>query len=46
MQQPGQQPFAQPAVDGKASGMQTDGVKKGGNYVEQLTPRIRALVKR
>jgi thiol-disulfide isomerase/thioredoxin len=37
--------FAQPAADGKPSGRQTDGVKKGGNYVEQLAPRIRALVK-
>ena len=37
--------FARPAADGTASGAQTDGVKKGGNYVEQLTPRIRALVK-
>lgn len=38
--------FAKPGADGSASGAQTDGVRKGGNYVEQLTPRIRALVTR
>jgi hypothetical protein len=36
--------FARPNPDGRASGTQTDGVRKGGGYVEQLTPRIRALV--
>jgi thiol-disulfide isomerase/thioredoxin len=36
--------FARPAPNGTASGAQTDGVKKGGDYVEQLTPRIHALV--
>ena len=36
--------FARPAPDGTASGAQTDGVKQGGAYVEQLTPRIQALV--
>jgi thiol-disulfide isomerase/thioredoxin len=35
--------FARPLADGRASGTQTDGVRKGGNYVEQLTPRIKAL---
>jgi thiol-disulfide isomerase/thioredoxin len=38
--------FARPAPDGTASGAQTDGVRTGGKYVEQLTPRIRALVQR
>ena len=38
--------FARPAADGRASGEQTDGVQQGGGYVEQLTPRIRALVQR
>ena len=36
--------FARPNPDGRASGTQTDGVRKGGGYVEQLTPRIRALI--
>lgn len=36
--------FARPRSDGSASGSQTDGVKKGHGYVDQLTPRIRALV--
>jgi hypothetical protein len=35
--------FARPLADGRASGTQTDGVRKGGKYVEQLTPRIKAL---
>lgn len=35
--------FARPLADGRASGTQTDGVRKGGNYVEQLAPRIKAL---
>lgn len=38
--------FARPAADGRASGVQTDGVQKGGRYVEQLVPRIRALAAR
>jgi len=38
--------FARPAADGRASGEQIDGVQKGGAYVEQLTPRIRALLRR
>ncbi len=38
--------FARPQADGKASGKQIEGVRKGGDYVEQLTPRIRALVDR
>lgn len=36
--------FAKPNADGRASGVQTDGVQKGGRYVEQLTPRIRQVV--
>ncbi|MBL0220144.1 MAG: thioredoxin family protein [Myxococcales bacterium] len=36
--------FARPRPDGRASGSQTDGVQKGGGYVDQLTPRIRALI--
>jgi len=36
--------FARPNPDGRASGTQTYGVRKGGGYVEQLTPRIRALL--
>ncbi len=36
--------FARPGADGRASGAQTDGVRTGGGYVEQLIPRIRALV--
>lgn len=36
--------FARANPDGRASGAQTDGVQKGGGYVEQLTPRIQALV--
>jgi hypothetical protein len=36
--------FAGATADGRASGRQTDGVRKGGGYVEQLVPRIRALV--
>jgi thiol-disulfide isomerase/thioredoxin len=36
--------FARPNTDGRASGRQTDGVRKGGGYVEQLVPRIKALV--
>ncbi len=37
--------FAVPRDDGRASGTQTDGVAKaGGGAVEQLVPRIRALV--
>ena len=36
--------FAGPNPDGRASGTQISGVKKGGGYVEQLTPRIRGLV--
>jgi hypothetical protein len=35
--------FARPGADGRASGQQTDGVRKGGGYVEQLVPRVRAL---
>lgn len=35
--------FARPGPDGRASGQQTDGVKKGGGYVEQLVPRVKAL---
>jgi hypothetical protein len=35
--------FAKPAADGRASGQQTDGVRKGGQYVEQLVPRVKAL---
>ncbi|NVB78497.1 MAG: thioredoxin [Kofleriaceae bacterium] len=35
--------FAKPGPDGRASGQQTDGVRKGGQYVEQLVPRVRAL---
>jgi len=36
--------FAKPGADGRASGVQTDGVQKGGRYVEQLTPRIKQVV--
>ncbi len=37
--------FAVPRDDGRASGTQTDGVgKAGGTAVEQLVPRIRALI--
>ena len=36
--------FALPGADGKASGKQTDGVRKDGDHVEQLTVRLRALV--
>ena len=35
--------FARPLADGRASGTQTDGVRAGGRYVDQLTPRIKAL---
>ncbi len=35
--------FAKPGADGRASGQQTDGVKTGGRYVEQLVPRVKAL---
>lgn len=35
--------FARPLPDGRASGTQTDGVRTGGQYVEQLTPRLREL---
>lgn len=35
--------FAKPAPDGRASGKQTDGVRKGGQYVDQLVPRVKAL---
>ncbi|MDX2086962.1 MAG: hypothetical protein SFX73_03880 [Kofleriaceae bacterium] len=38
--------FARPLADGRASGTQTDGVRSGGQYVEQLTPRIRELFAR
>lgn len=38
--------FARPGTDGRASGSQTDGVKQGGAYIEQLVPRIRALAGR
>jgi hypothetical protein len=38
--------FARPGADGRASGTQTDGVKQGGRYVEQLVPRIRSLTGR
>ncbi|CAN5866239.1 hypothetical protein BH11MYX3_BH11MYX3_27900 [soil metagenome] len=38
--------FARPGADGRASGTQTDGVKQGGAYLEQLVPRIRALAGR
>ena len=37
--------FARPNADGSASGAQTDGVRQGGDYVAQLTPRIRALLR-
>ena len=36
--------FARPAADGKATGTQIEGVKKGRDYVEQLTPRVRSLL--
>ncbi|MBS1117908.1 MAG: hypothetical protein H6Q90_136 [Deltaproteobacteria bacterium] len=37
--------FAVPREDGHASGTQTDGVRKSaGGMVEQLVPRIRALI--
>ncbi len=36
--------FARPGADGKATGKQIEGVSKGTDYVEQLTPRIRALL--
>lgn len=38
--------FARPGADGRASGTQTDGVKQGGQYVEQLVPRVRSLLAR
>jgi len=38
--------IARPGPDGHASGVQTDGVKQGRDYVEQLTPRIRGLIDR
>ena len=37
-------PLFAPGADGKATGTQIEGVRQGGNYVEQLTPRVRALV--
>ncbi len=36
--------FARPAADGKATGKQIEGVKKGADYVGQLTPRVRSLL--
>jgi hypothetical protein len=36
--------LAKPNRDGRASRHRTDGVRTGGGYVEQLVPRIRALV--
>jgi thiol-disulfide isomerase/thioredoxin len=36
--------FARPAADGKATGKQIEGVKKGTDYVGQLTPRVRSLL--
>jgi len=36
--------FALPVDDGRASGKQTSGVRKGGSYVEQLTANLRELV--
>ncbi len=38
--------FARPGPDGRASGVQTEGARKGGNYVEQLWPRIKELIDR
>jgi hypothetical protein len=36
--------FARPKADGKATGKQIEGVRKGSDYVEQLTPRVRELL--
>ena len=36
--------FARPAADGNATGKQIEGVKKGADYVGQLTPRVRSLL--
>lgn len=38
--------FARPGPDGRASGRQFDGVKQGAPYVEQLVPKVRALLDR
>lgn len=37
--------FARPGDDGRASGAQTEGARTGGRYVEQLAPRVRALIR-
>jgi hypothetical protein len=36
--------FARPGADGKSTGKQIEGVRKGADYVEQLTPRVRSLL--
>jgi hypothetical protein len=36
--------FALPNADGRASGKQIEGSVKGAHYVEQISPRLRALV--
>jgi hypothetical protein len=36
--------FARPGLDGKATGKKIEGVRKGSDYVEQLTPRVRSLI--
>lgn len=38
--------FVRPDPDGRASKIRSEGAKKGTDYVEQLTPRVRALVDR
>lgn len=36
--------FALPAADGRASGKKIEGSIKGSKYVQEITPRLRALV--
>lgn len=38
--------FARPGSDGRASGKQIEGARKGGDYVRELTPRVRELLAR
>jgi hypothetical protein len=36
--------FARPGADGRASGRFTQGARKGGDWVADITPRLRALL--
>jgi hypothetical protein len=36
--------FARPGPDGRASGRSTEGARKGGDWVADITPRLRALL--